>query len=284
MRSAAAPTAPVDAPPRSFAPSGGAWFMLAFGLACGLAVGQFTAGRAVRADLYALKKDVAEVRRAADSLTAAGGRSDQVASLLEDLRKQRAAVKEADGAWREANAALAQAARLRENSETALLGAKETALHAQTVAAAAADALEGSRAARDAATEAGAVLTAVAATGPQSAAAREAVAAHAALMTEQAETFAAARAAWDAARESARGLVEEAEAVDAAANAAAADLNAAKTALADLAALKTLVREAGADFPAVWQTLDGLLTMRDWLAENPVPRIAVAPDAAPATN
>ncbi|QDT15852.1 hypothetical protein [Alienimonas californiensis] len=279
MRSAAAQPVAADAPPRSLAPSGTAWFMLAFGLACGMAVGQFTAGRAVRADLYALKKDVAEVRRAADSLTAAGGRSDQVASLLEDLRTQRTAVKEADGAWREANAALAQAARLREHSETALTEAKETALHAQTVAAATADALEGTRAARDAATEAGAVLTAVAATGEQSAAAREAVAAHASLMSEQAAAFAAARAAWDSARDSARGLVEEAEAVGAEANAAAAELTSARTALADLSALKQLVREAGADFPAVWQTLDGLLTMRDWLAENPVPRIAVAPDA-----
>ncbi|NNJ25511.1 hypothetical protein [Alienimonas chondri] len=283
MRSAAAPNAPAGAPPRSSdhasaKPSGMAWVMLALGLAGGLAFGQYTAGRAVQADLYALKKDVAQLRRSADALTAAGGRSGDVATLLEDLRAQRAAVKEADESWRAADAALARSARLRERAELALGDAEATAIHSQTVAVAVSDALEETRAARKSANEAGAVLRAVAGSGPQIAEARDAINSQALLMSEQADAFAAIRSAWDAARLSAEGLIRETAEVQAEASTATADLRGARTALADLSALKQLVRAAGADFPAVWTNLDGLITLRDWLADNPVPRLVTAPD------
>ena len=151
MRSAAAPPPPADAAPSRPAPSGAAWATLACGVACGLAAGQFAAGRAVRADLYTLKRDVAGLRQSADALTAAGGRSGEVASLLGNLRAQRSAVGEAEETWREAEAALARAARLRERATAALTDAERTATHAATVAAAVSDALEVARRARDAA-------------------------------------------------------------------------------------------------------------------------------------
>ena len=89
--------------------------MAAFGLVCGLVAGQYGSGRTVRAELYSLKRDVAQLRQACDALTAAGERSGEVASLLSNLREQRVAVDDAAKAWRAADAALA--ARLRERAD-----------------------------------------------------------------------------------------------------------------------------------------------------------------------
>ena len=255
MHSVAAPPDSA-APPRSGGPSVVSWLMLAVGVTAGLAAGQYAAGRAVQEDLYALKRDVAEVRQSADALTAAGGRSDEVASLLDNLRAQRVAVKEADETWRVADAMLSRTVTLRQRSDTALKDAKDTAEFAEVVAEAVAGALEGTRAARDAATETEAVLAEIAATGEQTVAAREAVAVHRVLLAEQAETFAAARAAL----ESARDLGDEAEAVQIEANAAANNLRAARRALTDRSRLTRLLADASAGCSAAWQRIDGLLS------------------------
>ncbi len=173
MRSAAPhsanPAAPADAPsqpggPRSAVPWSVAWGMLAFGVAGGLAAGQFAAGRSVRADLYTLKKDVAKVCRSADALTAAGGDSGGVASLLDDLRAQRVAVDEAASTWQDADAALARAAGLRERAEHALTDARRTAEYSEAVAAAVSDALERTR---DLAAGAGSALPIVPGAAPR---------------------------------------------------------------------------------------------------------------------
>ena len=279
--------------------SGAAWAMLACGVACGLTVGQFGAARSARAELYALKRDVAELRRSADALTTAGGRAGETTSLLEELRAQRAAVRDAAGAWKEADAALARAAVLRGRADAALADATATAEVGAGVAAKVSDHLGATRAAEAAAAETGAVLQSVAATGEEvgaaraaaetaAAARRELIAGQAALIDGQNAAFAAQREALAAAdRSAARSaaaagrLTAGAKLVAAEAADATANLNDAAVALADLSALKQLVAAAGADFAPVWRSLDGLLTLRDTLlAEGPaVDRVASGPTA-----
>ncbi|MEM9703583.1 MAG: hypothetical protein AAF907_14185, partial [Planctomycetota bacterium] len=151
MRSAAAPNAPAEPSPRGAAtPSVVSWLMLIAGVAMGVVFGQFSAGRAVEADLYALKKDVAQLRRSADALTAAGGRSGEVATLLEDLRAQRIAVKEASESWQTAGQAIARADRLHEQALGALTSAEKAAKQSAGVSVAASEALAATESARDA--------------------------------------------------------------------------------------------------------------------------------------
>ena len=90
---------------------GAGWGMLACGLAVGLAVGQFTGHRGVRAELYLLKQDLRDVRRTAEALTGAAGRGGETTTLLADLAAQRESVREAAATWTETGRTLAAAAK-----------------------------------------------------------------------------------------------------------------------------------------------------------------------------
>ena len=178
-----APSAPGKSPakrPRNPDPTrtgfsfGAGWGMLACGLAVGLGVGQFAGHRGVRAELYQLKRDVREVRAAADALTGAAGRGGETTALLADLLAQRDAVRDAAKTWKDAERAMAGTAKPLLAAKRALADAAEVQDEAYEVLAAA-DAVRGgvlddaegwsaaAAAARDAAAAQSAVLATIAA-------------------------------------------------------------------------------------------------------------------------